>query len=132
MKDRSLRLASLIQEELSKLILKDVDIAPGILVTVTSMNISANSEYADIGISVYPEAARKDTLKDMQKAAGGLHYKLIRILNIRTVPRLQFFLDHGSENAAAIEKVMIKNPGEFLVVPTVDLPEGERRDIEKQ
>lgn len=110
---RSERLTSLLQAELGKLIIKEMDIAPGVIATISSINIPDNSEYADIGISVFPENAGNDTIKEFKKAAGSLHYKLIRILNIRTVPRLQFFLDHGAENAAAIEKVVIKNPEEF-------------------
>ncbi|OGE84598.1 MAG: ribosome-binding factor A [Candidatus Colwellbacteria bacterium RIFCSPLOWO2_01_FULL_48_10] len=105
---RSERLASVMQAELSKLILKEIDVPPGVLPTINSIEFSSDTKNARVGVAVYPEARAKEIIKNLQSSAGRLHYLLIRIMNIRTVPILEFFLDRGMENAAAVEKVFMK------------------------
>ena len=104
---REPRLLSLLERELSKLIAREVDIPTGTVVSVSSVEISTDNRNAKIGVSVYPDERAESILSELQKLSGELHYKLIRILNIRRVPVLNFYLDKGVEHAANIEKKLM-------------------------
>ena len=105
---RSERLASVMLSELGNLIMREIDIPPGVLLTISAIDISSDSRNAKVWVSVFPEERTADLVKALNESAGNLHYKLIRIMNIRTVPTLQFLHDTGSDNAAAVEKVFIE------------------------
>ena len=104
---RQPRLQSLLKRELGGLIMREVEIPPGVLVSVSFIDLATDSKSAKIGVSVYPESYAQDIIKTLNQSAGQLHYKLIRVLNIRTVPTLNFVYDTGPENAAAVEKALM-------------------------
>ena len=104
---RSLRLSSLMEEELSKLIAKELDIPYGTIASISKVDVSSDNQNAEVGVSVFPDTNAQKTIALLQKEAGKLHHKLIRVLNIRTVPVLNFYHDHGIENAAKVEKALL-------------------------
>lgn len=108
---RAERLASVMQAELANLIMKEIDVPPGTLLSVTSIEISPDAKNAKVWVSIFPESQTDSLLKALKESAGNLHYKLIRIMNIRTVPILNFLHDTGADNASAIEKVFIEETG---------------------
>lgn len=105
-KFRAERLESLMQSELGKLIIREVDIPPGVLVNISNVDITSDNRSSKIGVNIYPEDRADEIIKLLNKSSGRLHYKLIRVLNIRTVPTLEFNYDTGSENAAKVEKIL--------------------------
>ncbi|MBI2013379.1 MAG: 30S ribosome-binding factor RbfA [Candidatus Colwellbacteria bacterium] len=104
---RQPKLESLIEQELSKLIARELDLPSGVLVSLTSVELSSDLNSAKIGVSVFPDGKAVEIVDQLKKSSGGLHYKLIRILNIRTVPQLNFVIDEGVEHAAKIEKKLM-------------------------
>lgn len=110
---REERLESLLREELNKLLERYFEKPVGSLVTVTNIRISKDNSEAEVGISVIPEKMEPGVIKNLQGFAPELHHKLIRAMNIRTVPLLQFYLDRGTENAAKLEKLVMEHKEEF-------------------
>lgn len=109
---RSERLSEVLRDELSKLVMKEIDVPPGTILTVSSVDLSSDAKASRIGVSIFPESASKEIMKLLRNSSGRLHYDLIRVMNIRTVPTLEFFLDTGPENAAKVEKIFLDTPAE--------------------
>ncbi|MBI2592944.1 MAG: 30S ribosome-binding factor RbfA [Candidatus Colwellbacteria bacterium] len=105
---RPLRVGGLIQEELAKIIVREIDFPEGMLVTLSNVEISPDMEKAKAGISVIPTESSAEALKILTKRTGYLQHLLNRKLNIRPMPRVHFEIDYGPANAAEVEKLLLK------------------------
>lgn len=104
---RNVRVNELIRNELGKLIQRDVEL-PGGIITITDIDVTEKLDYARVKISVLPSSKAKQGLGLLQDSAGRLQHDLLRIVNIKPMPYLQFMIDEGAEQAAKIEKVFIE------------------------
>jgi ribosome-binding factor A len=101
---RSERVGKLIREELSKMILREVELPA--LVTITEVIIDKKLEGARVELSVIPASQQENVLAILKASAGHLQYLLLRKINIKPMPRIFFDIDHGFENAALVEKLL--------------------------
>lgn len=101
------RVSELIRKELGELILRELEFS-GALMTIVDVDVTKKIDYARIHISVIPSERANDVLKVLNSNRRMLQAKLLRIINIRPMPELQFTIDHGLEKAAKIEKVFIE------------------------
>jgi ribosome-binding factor A len=104
---RPLRVGKLIREELSKLILKELEFPPGSLATITNVEVNAKLERAVVGLSVIPPSYSEKVLFVAKKATNKLQWMLMKKLNIRPMPKIEFEIDRGTENAAKVERVLL-------------------------
>ena len=104
---RKTRVSELIRTELAKLILRDVELSGGII-TVMDVDVTDKLDYARVKVSVLPSSKAKEALGLLQGAAGHLQHDLLRKINIKPMPYLQFMIDEGAEAAAKLEKVFIE------------------------
>jgi ribosome-binding factor A len=104
---RKVRVAPLIQEELAKLILRDIEL-PGGIITITDVDVTDKLDYARVKVSVLPSSLAQKGLGLLQDCAGRLQHDLLRKINIKPMPYLQFMIDEGAENAAKLERVFIE------------------------
>jgi ribosome-binding factor A len=101
---RSERVGKLIREELSKMILREVELPA--LATITEVEVDKNLEGARVKVSVLPAKEAENVLAILAAHAGHFQYLLLRKINIKPMPRIFFDLDHGLENAALVEKLL--------------------------
>ena len=111
------RVSSLIKQELSAIIIKNVEFPAGSLVTITGVEVDKKLEHAKIGISVLsrsagsrgagPSEGADKVLSILGKCAGHLQYLLMKRVNIKPLPRIVFEIDHGIEKLAKIEKILL-------------------------
>lgn len=104
---RSLRVAELIRDELGKLLVRDLEFG-STLVTITEVRVTDKLDHAKVLVSILPEAEVVPVLKILHDAQGELQHKLLKKINIKPMPRIAFELDRGPENAAKIEKALLK------------------------
>jgi ribosome-binding factor A len=104
------RVTSLLQDQLNKLMLREIDI-PDVLITITDVHVSKDVTEAMIKVSVIPSEKGEEVLEILQKAKRGLQWKLVRMMNIKPTPHIDFKLDHGTENAAKVEKALLDSDG---------------------
>ncbi|MDP3998316.1 MAG: ribosome-binding factor A [bacterium] len=127
---RSQRVSKLIREELAGIMLREVEFADGALVTITGVDVDAKLERAIVWLSVLfasPEPRRgglaspkrggasrekefdgaERAFAELKKRAGELQYLLMKKINIKPMPRIEFQIDRGLEHAAKIEKKII-------------------------
>jgi ribosome-binding factor A len=111
MNHRPDRVASLIQEELSQLLLREVEF-PGALVTISAVEVTKKLDLARVEVSVLPHEKEVEVMKALAAAQRELQFKLGRKLNIKPMPHLLFEVDHGGENAAAVERRLLEDEHE--------------------
>jgi ribosome-binding factor A len=100
---RTERVSKLIREELAKIIAREIEL-PGVLATITEVDIARKMEDAKVNLSVIPGEKAETVLKELNKRAGYLQHLLLKKINIKPMPRIAFVIDHGYENAAKVEK----------------------------
>lgn len=108
MRYRHEKLNSLIRDELSRLVARNLEF-PGSLPTITEVGISDDLAHAEIKVSVIPSSKEKETLKILGTSADQLRHLLLKKLKIRAIPRLVFKIDKGPEKAARVEKILLED-----------------------
>ncbi len=103
---RSQRLVKVFEEELSKIVEKELEF-PGALVTITSVEFSEKLEHANIGFSVFPSEKADESLKTLNENKFELRKLLGKKVLMKTMPQIDFKIDRGPENAAVVEKLLI-------------------------
>lgn len=104
---RSQRLTKVFEAELSKVIEKELEF-PGALVTITSVEFSEKLEHANIGFSIFPSEKADESLKTLNENKFKLRKLLGKKVLMKTMPQIDFKIDHGPENAAVVEKLLLK------------------------
>lgn len=105
---RDQRMAQLIRDELSHLILKEVEFEEGALVTVTDVEVTKKLDYAKVMISIIPSNLADKAIRTLDEKRGLLQHELNHKLNLKPMPHIRFEIDHGPENAAQVEKVFLE------------------------
>lgn len=101
------RVGSLIQMELSKLLLMRMRDPRLGFVTVTHVDVAADLKTANVFYSVMgDEKAKKDTQIALEKAAGFLQKEIARTLILRFTPKLTFKLDRSLDEGMKIDKII--------------------------
>ncbi|MFH0828813.1 MAG: 30S ribosome-binding factor RbfA [Candidatus Kerfeldbacteria bacterium] len=104
--DRIVRVNELIQQELSELIRREVEFAPGVLVTITSVRSSPDHEHAKVWVSVHPSSCADDVFAILLKEIGRLQYLLNKRLVMSPLPKIAFFRDTSSDRAQHLEHLL--------------------------
>jgi ribosome-binding factor A len=107
MADRHLiRYQQLIQEQLSLLLLRELDVDPGILVTVSRVIVSADLQVADIKVTVFPNDKQGTVLQKLRKTRKEYEYFLADILSRGRSPELRFEIDTEALEAYELDKLL--------------------------
>ena len=104
---RTERVADLLLETLSELVLREVKDPRVGLVTFTRVDLSPDLRNATVYFSTFGDAeAGKQALGGLASAAGFLQGKAARLLRMRYAPELRFVYDLGFEHAARIDRLL--------------------------
>jgi ribosome-binding factor A len=98
------RVSELIRKELGELIIRELEFN-GAVMTIVEVDVTKKIDYARVHVSVIPASMEADTMKILNSRRR--EALLLRKINIRPMPEIQFVLDHGMEKAAEIEKAFI-------------------------
>lgn len=105
MSNRIEKVNSLLEHQISKIILKDFDFSDAI-VTLTYVDATANLIEARAYISVLPDEKAEKILKVLNKGVYGIQQKINKMLNMRPIPKIIFIKDEKIGNAARVEKLL--------------------------
>ena len=89
---RDLKIGSLIQEELSKIIAKEVEF-DNALVTIVRVEISPDLLQARISLGIIPTEKEIPVFEQLEKRRRELEYRLLKKMNIRPMPHLKFIIE---------------------------------------
>ncbi|MEQ9667599.1 30S ribosome-binding factor RbfA [Coleofasciculus sp. G2-EDA-02] len=94
------RVSSLIQQEVSQMLLHDIkdDRVGAGMVSVTDVDVSGDLQHAKIYVSIYgTEEAKSETMAGLQSATGFVRRELGRRVRLRRTPEVVFIEDQGLE-----------------------------------
>jgi ribosome-binding factor A len=105
---RPVRVASRVQEELAKLLSREIRDPRVTQVIVTSVDVTPDLLDARVRfrLAVDDVAARKNALAGLNSASGLLRRELGQRLQLRNAPRLQFFYDESLEAQDRIDRLL--------------------------
>lgn len=119
MSNRIDKVNSLLEREISKILLHDFTFSPDILVTLTRVEASANLIEAKAYISVLftslkpeggggPDSKISKVLEILNAEVYSVQHKINRILKMRPVPKIKFVKDENISKAGRIEELLGK------------------------
>lgn len=98
----------LLQEELGLILLREIELPDGVLVTVTRVDATGNLQEARVYISVMPEASQQDVFDVLQKDIYAVQQMLNKRLKMRPVPRIRWVIETKTSQAQRIEELLEK------------------------
>lgn len=124
-KIRMQRISDRIRNELSEMLVKEVQDPRLLGISVTDVRVDRELAYADVYVSaVEGHERQKDVLDGLSSAAGFLRHELAARVELRAFPRLRFHWDPTPEKADHIEQVLASLRNE----ETPSLPSEENED----
>jgi ribosome-binding factor A len=104
---RATRIAERIREELSEILITQVNDPRLAGISVTDVNVDRELGYANIYVSALEGTSRaKEVLIGLEHAQGYLRSELARRIALRAFPRLRFHWDPTFERAERIEQLI--------------------------
>jgi len=107
MSQRIQRVNQLIKQEISQLLLREIDF-DNILVTVTNVETSADLRQTKIKISVMPTEKGEPVLRILERNIFQLQQILNKKLYMKIVPKIRFVIDQVEIKAQRIEEILGK------------------------
>lgn len=98
---RHLRVAKLLQAQLSTIVFQELEFEDA-LVTLSGVEVDPGLETARVKISVFPETAAPFVLTALEKAKRRLQYLLLKKVNIKPMPRIVFEIDRTERGEDAL------------------------------
>jgi ribosome-binding factor A len=100
------RVNELIKTTIAEIIVREVELPPGVFVTVAKVDTTRDLRYAQVFVSVFPEKNFGGVIKILNKKIYSLQGSLNKKLHMKPLPRIEFVSDHTEAEADKIEKVL--------------------------
>lgn len=114
-KNRALRIAERIQEELSEMMIFEIQDPRLSGVSITDVTVDRELAFADIYVSsLQGSGSSQEILSGFEHASGFIRGELARRIELRIFPILRFHWDPTPERAEHIERLLDKLSGENL------------------
>ena len=106
--DRATRVAEQIHQELAQLIAREVKDPRIGMVTLTSVDITADYAYATVHFTVMPsdDETVARTLEGLRRSAGFMRSQMGRRVRIHTNPQLRFVHDRSVEHGVGMSRLI--------------------------
>jgi ribosome-binding factor A len=101
---RNLKVGSVIEHELSILLAREFEL-PGVLITVTSVDVATDLLHAKVRVAIIPYDKEIEAYEELQKKRARIEHAIYKKINIRQFPKFEFLIDSPAE------KVKIKTRG---------------------
>lgn len=106
---RSDRVAALIKEEVSQIILRDLHDPDLGFITIIKARLSSDLKHAKIYYSVFGDDEKKaKSAAALERALKAIRSEVGHRIKLRSVPTLQFFYDDSGEYADKINQIINK------------------------
>lgn len=104
---RSRRVAELVQQELARLIQRQITDPRLGMITVANIDISRDLQNAKVFVtSLGGDAKVEELLKTLNDMAGHFRYELSQVLSLRVVPKLKFVFDSSIERGSRLSALI--------------------------
>lgn len=107
MPERMKKVNSLISQEISNLINKEVDFKPGVFITISKVDTSRDLRYTHIFVKVFPTKEIQYAMKTLEHEHNHLQKILHRKLHLKILPKISFHQDDTGESFDNLEKLLL-------------------------
>lgn len=97
-----------LRDAMAQVLAEDVEFGPGVLVTVLSAKVTANTGHAKFILSVFPENQKEAVLETLEQYQSEIKDGLAKHLRLRRIPRLHYAFDDTEAEAAVIENELLE------------------------
>jgi len=113
---RKERLQQAIKQELSKILLEDMNDERLKFVTITDVELSDDQKYLKVYFSTMPGKNSEQILQSLERVKGYVSGEVARTLRLRFAPEIKFELDNSIERGVRMVKLLedLKISGNFL------------------
>ena len=108
MSERIVKINELIKTHLGEILLRELDLKPGVFLTISKVDTTADLRYAQVFISIFPYKEAHYALTALSNGMYSIQGELNKKLKMRPLTRLKFKLDSTEEGADKIEKILIQ------------------------
>lgn len=106
---RQKKVSRLLQKELAEILRKRTTIlAPGRIITVTTVRVSPDLGLAKIYLSIFPSTNNEQALSSISSSTSSLRHELGKLVRnqLRVVPELYFYLDDSLDYIDNIDSLL--------------------------
>lgn len=106
---RQKKVSKLLQKELAEILRKKTSVlAPGRIITVTTVRISPDLGLAKIYLSIFPSDNNKQVLTIISNSTSSIRNELGKLVRnqLRVVPELHFYLDDSLDYIDNIDSLL--------------------------
>ena len=100
------RIASMLEKEISYILMTEVKDPDIKFVTVTNVKLASDLGYAKIYVTVLDQNKKDETLRSLKAARGFIRRELANRVEIRHIPELDFVYDESIEYGKKIEDIL--------------------------
>lgn len=97
---------------MSEILSRDLNLKPGIFITISKVDTTKDLRYTRIFISIFPQKETEYTVKTLEKEKHSIQGILNKKLHLKILPRIEFKVDTTEAEADGIEKILKKIGGE--------------------
>ena len=106
---RQKKISRLLQKEVAEILRKKTPVlAPGKMITVTTVRVSPDLGTSKIYLSIFPSADSDKVLDNVNKSCGAVRNELGKLVRnqLRVVPELNFYLDDSLDYIDNIDSLL--------------------------
>ena len=103
---RMQKVNSLIREQLGEILNRELDLKPGVFLTVFKVDTTTDLRYTNVFVSVFPENEGAYVMTALKNEKSNIQRILNKKLHMKVLPRLVFKLDKTEVEADEIEKIL--------------------------
>jgi ribosome-binding factor A len=109
MSARMKKVNSLIAQEISTLINREVDFKPGLFITISKVDTSRDLRYTHIFVKVFPIQEVDYAMKTLEHERINLQKILHKKLHLKILPKISFVEDDSGESFDQIDRLLLKD-----------------------
>ncbi|MFA6422081.1 MAG: 30S ribosome-binding factor RbfA [Candidatus Buchananbacteria bacterium] len=106
MSDRIIKVNELLKEQVARIILEELELEPGTIISVISVSTSSDLRYAKVYVGVLPDEITPLTLKRLNNNTRSFQKRLSENISLKFTPRLKFYLDETEKKASKIDELL--------------------------
>ncbi len=97
-----------LRDAMAQVLAEEVDFPPGVLVTVLSAKVTANTGHAKFVLSVFPDNKKEEVLETLERYQGEIKDGLASHVRLRRIPRLHYEFDDTEAEASVVDNALLE------------------------
>lgn len=96
-----------LKDAFAQVLAEDVEFPFGIMVTVLSAKMTANTGHAKFVMSVFPENMKDEAIRTLEEYDHEIKDGLAKRLRLRRMPRIHYAFDNTEADASIIDNALL-------------------------